>query len=276
MKSRPVLESVELCKSGPIHTFSWTIVGVCHGCTQSGRPLSECSVPESGKVAQNLLQGEKIMEANEVADYAALGRLLDDSASFDADVARLLEAGWNTASLRERVCSALCKAAFEHSVSQRVLIGAGLNGTALALIRLHFEAVVRAAWTQKGATDKWLEEFAKPVRPGDRNEPQLGPPIPAMLDTIALKEPAMASEFHKLYATAKVMHSFVHGGAHQVVAALRGYEPGKLVSVMKNRNLITLNLCNVTVAGSGRPELQGTVGRLSRTHAGCMPPPAVG
>jgi hypothetical protein len=215
------------------------------------------------------------MEANEMADYAALGRILDDSAAFDEDVTRLLEAGWNTSSLRQRVCMALCKAAHEHGVSQRLLMGAGYSGTALALIRLHFETVIRAAWTQKGATDKWLEEFSKPVPLGDLNEPQLGPPIPSMLDTIAVKEPAMADEFRKLYATVKVMHSFVHGGAHQVVHALRGYEPGKLVSVMRNRNLITLNLCNVIVVGSGRPELHGSVGRLSKAHAGCMPPPGV-
>ena len=118
-------------------------------------------------------------------------------------------------------------------------------------------------------------EFTKPVPPGDLNEPQVGPSIPAMLDTIALKEPAMADEFRKLYATAKVMHSFVHGGAHQIVHALCGYEPGKLVSVMRNRNLITLNLCNVIVAGSGQPGLHGSVGRLTAAHAGCMPPPAL-
>ena len=216
------------------------------------------------------------MKTNEVADYAALGRILDDSAAFDADVTRLLETAWNTSSRRQLVCMALCKAALEHAVSQRVLMAAGHSGTALALIRLHFEAVTRAAWTQKGATDNWLEEFTKPVPHGDLNEPQLGPPIPSMLDAIALKEPAMADEFRELYATSKVMHSFVHGGAHQVVHALRGYTPDKLISVMQNRNLLTLNLCNVIVTGSGKPELHGTVGRFSKAHAGCMPPLAVG
>ena len=33
----------------------------------------------------------------------------------------------------------------------------------------------------------------------------------------------MALEGRRLYQTVKVMHSFVHGGAHLVVHALRGY-----------------------------------------------------
>jgi hypothetical protein len=216
------------------------------------------------------------MEASEMADYSVLGRILDESAAFDLDVSRLLEAAWNTSSQKHLICMALCRAALEHAVSQRVLIGTGNNnGTALALIRLHFEATVRAAWVLHAATDKWVSEFSKPVPPGDLNEPQLGPPIPAMLDTIALKSPGMAEEFRKLYATGKVMHSFVHGGAHQVVQALRGYPPAKLVYVLRNRNYLTLILCNVMVFASNRAQLQGAVVRLSKAHAGCMPSPPV-
>lgn len=215
------------------------------------------------------------METNGLPDYSRLGRILDESAAFDQDVTQLLESAWETSSRRQAVCMAFCRAALEHATSQRVLIGIGNNGTALALIRLHFEAVVRAAWVQVGAKDEWLEEFAKPVAPGDLNEPQMGPPIPSMLDTIALKVPDMAQELRKLYATAKVMHSFVHGGAHLVVHALRGYPPDKLVDVLRNRNLLTLMLCNVIVVASNKREFQGTVGRLSAAHANCMPPPTV-
>ena len=99
-----------------------------------------------------------------MANYAALEHILDDSARLDADVAHLVEVGWNTSTRRQLVCMALCNAALEHAVSQRVLMAGGNSGTALALIRLHFEATIRAAWTQKGATDSWLEEFTMPIR----------------------------------------------------------------------------------------------------------------
>jgi hypothetical protein len=215
------------------------------------------------------------METNGMPDYSRLGLTLDESAAFDQDVAHLLESAWDTSSLRQAVCMAFCRAALEHATSQRTLIGIGNNGTALALIRLHFETVVRAAWVLECAKDEWLEEFAKPVDPGDLSEPQMGPPIPSMLDAIGLKVPVMAQELQKLYATVKVMHSFVHGGAHLVVHALRGYPPDKMVDVLRNRNLLTLMLCNVLVVSSNKREFQGTVGRLSATHASCMPPLAI-
>ena len=75
-----------------------------------------------------------------------LSCMLTASGALDADVYSLLESGWNTASQRHVICMAYCKAAVVHAVSQRVLIEDGLHGTALSLIRLHFETVVRAAW----------------------------------------------------------------------------------------------------------------------------------
>ncbi len=96
-----------------------------------------------------------------------------------------------------------------------------------------------------------------------------------MLDSIAPYAPQAVSEFRRLNMTMKVMHSFVHGGAHLVVHALRGYPPEKLVSVIQNRNLLLLMLTNVIVIASQQPELKGVVGRLGTAHAGCMPPPAM-
>ena len=64
------------------------------------------------------------------------------------------------------------------------------------------------------------------------------------------------------------MHSFVHGGVHLVVHALRGYPAGKLTSVLQNRNLLSLMLANVIVIVSQDPDLRGSVGRLSA----CMRP----
>ncbi len=216
------------------------------------------------------------MDATGMADYQELGRVLDESAAFDLEVSRLLEAGWNVSTQRLAVSMALCKVALEHAVSQRVLLATGKNnGTALALIRLHFEAIIRAAWVMHGASDNWIAEFSKPVPDGDLNEPQLGPPIPSMIDAIALKIPEMADEFRTLYATVKVMHSFVHGGAHQVAHALRGFGAQRLVYVLRNRNKLTLILCYVIVYGSNKAHLQGVVTRISNAYAGCMPPPKV-
>lgn len=201
-----------------------------------------------------------------------LPRMLMACESLDTDVAGLLERGWNTSTQRQAICMAYCKAALEHAVSQRVLIEEGLHGTALSLIRLHFETLIRAAWVLYGASDEWLGKFAAPVPPGDLTEPQMGPPIPAMLDTIGVVVPEAARELRRINETVKVMHSFVHGGVHLVVHALRGYPAEKLVAVLQNRNLLLLMLANVIVGASQKNELRGAVRGLMGSHANCMPP----
>jgi hypothetical protein len=211
------------------------------------------------------------MEQYDSASFAKLGRFLDDCATLDRDVEELLQRGLNTSSKRQAISFGFCRAAVEHAVSQRLLIGLGHTGTALALMRLHFETTVRAAWALLGASEDWLGKFTEPVLPGSVDEPQLGPPIPSMLNAIETQAPDMAAEGRRLYATVKVMHSFVHGGAHLVVHAFRGYPPDKLIDVLRNRNLLCLMLCNVIVVASGKSELSGSVGRLSAKHASVMP-----
>ena len=66
-------------------------------------------------------------------------RILVACEALDADVYALLEGGWNSSSQRQVICMAYCKAAVVHAISQRVLIENGLHGSALSLIRLHFE-----------------------------------------------------------------------------------------------------------------------------------------
>ena len=74
-------------------------------------------------------------------------------------------------SRRALLTLALCDVAVEFWVAQRLLIRAGMHTAALALVRLHFEATVRAIWFHHGASDEWLDRFAAPMAPGQLAEP---------------------------------------------------------------------------------------------------------
>lgn len=211
------------------------------------------------------------MEHDHLADHAWLGQFLDGCSELDRDVERLLSQAWAVHSRRQLIAMAFCKAALEHAVSQRLLLSSGQHGTALALIRLHFEATIRAAWVLFGAKDHWIQEFVEPVPYGSLSEPTMGPPIPAMLDAIHGRAPDLATEGRRLNETVKVMHSFVHGGAHLVVHALRGYPIDKLIDVLRNRNLLLLMISNVIVVASEKLDLGGEVARLLRSHKDILP-----
>lgn len=211
-------------------------------------------------------------DAPSLPEEHELQRVLAASEAFDVELHALLQTGWNTTSPRSTICMAYCRSAVEHAIAQRILIEAGLSGTALSLIRLQFEAVVRATWILLAAKDDWLVKFSAPVPDGDLSEPQMGPPIPSMIDAIGSVAAQAGAELKRLDGTIKVMHSFVHGGVHLVVHALRGYPPEKLMAVLQNRNLLLLMLVNVIVIASQDPRLHGSVSRLAAKHGGCMPP----
>lgn len=201
-----------------------------------------------------------------------LDQLLQQCEALDDDVAKLLRK-CEAASPRAMLSLALCRAALEHAVSQRVLIDEGLTGTALALCRLHFEAVVRAAWMGKGASNKWVKTFTTAVEGEGHKEPIMGPPIPSMLDAFEKHAPEVAAEFRKLYGTIEGMHSFVHGGSQTVAHALMGgYPADKLASALRNRNLLLLYTANCAVVAAESAYLKPRFNLLKEKHGGAMPP----
>jgi hypothetical protein len=98
----------------------------------------------------------------------------------------------------------------------------------------------------------------------------MGPPIPSMVETIEVDAPDMAREGRRLYETVKAMHSFVHGGAHLVIHALRGYPSANLIDVLRNRNLLLLMLCNViVVSAASRSSIVPLAGSCVPTPPSC-------
>lgn len=208
---------------------------------------------------------------NENNDEARLAELLAASEALDEDMAKLL-GKCQARSKRGVIVMALCGAAVEHALSQRLLVDAGLTGTALALCRLQFEAVVRAVWTAQCANDEWLDKFTTPVDGPGHQEPASQVSISTMLTHIEREVPHLAVELAKLLSTIKAMHSFVHSGSQAVAHALMpSYPSEKLMAVILNRNLMLLYVANAAVMAAEDPGLVPRMRLLREKHGACMP-----
>lgn len=216
--------------------------------------------------------GETSMQDNAHYSDEQFADLLAASEAFDKDVGKLL-AKCAAQTKRGLIASALCSAAFEHGLSQRIVLELGLTGTALALCRLHFEAVVRATWTAECAHAEWLDKFTTPVPGPGHEEPANPVAIGQMIKHLAAKVPRVGEEYALLNSTIPAMHSFVHSGAHAVVhALLPSYPTDKLMGLLWYRNLLHLYTANCAVVAAGNALLSPRLRLLQEKHAACMPP----
>ena len=203
-----------------------------------------------------------------------LADMLEQSERFEGDLAPLLAHPRRPPSRRALLTLALCDVAVEFWVAQRLLIRAGMHTAALALVRLHFEATVRAIWFHHGASDEWLERFAAPMAPGQLAEPVLGPNVDAMLQTLAKTAPPFLAQTLGAFkaATWQPMNSYVHGGIRPVVQSLAGCTPQQLVGVLQNANGMALMTANLLVVALQDPALAGRIGPIQLRHLACLPP----
>jgi len=208
----------------------------------------------------------------QTVDDDQFAALLEASEAFDEDVGKLL-GKCEAHDKRSLIASALCATAFEHGLSQRVLIGIGLTGTALALCRLHLEAVIRATWTAECADEEWLDRFTTPVEGPGHKEPAPKIAIDAMIKHIAAKVKHVGEEYALINTTVPAMHSFVHSGAEAVVHALMPtYPTYTLMGAIWNRNLLHLYTANTAAKAVDNGPLMPRYRLLLEKHAGCMPP----
>jgi hypothetical protein len=175
---------------------------------------------------------------------------------------------------KEFLATSIGAVSLEHWGAQRLLLREGLYVTGFALVRLQFEAVVRAIWILECAKADWLERFATPMADGQLEEPVLGPPVPAMLSAIATKAPVIAGMLSQLKEGAwEPMHSYVHGGVRPIAHSLAGTTHYQVSAVLRNANGLGLLAVNAMTIAFQDPRLGGFVARLQREYGDCLPPP---
>jgi hypothetical protein len=175
-----------------------------------------------------------------------LAELLDRSNTFDVALRTVLIGEENDGkipgSARSNGAFSCCKIALAHGEGFRHLVAIGNATSAVALVRLQFEAVLRCSWLYFVASDDWIDTFTtQPTANGDVELTKY-PFVNVMLEELAAStaEAVLPVSLSKLKELAwDSLNSYTHGGLRAMVRALEGFKPELLIWMLRTTNSLT-------------------------------------
>lgn len=165
----------------------------------------------------------------------------------------------------------LCKLSLEHGDSVLSLIRSNPS-SALGLVRLQFEVLVRALWVKYAATDHLVEKAISGVPEGITKEPDVFPTISDALASLVGKAPPNAvGPLTELKNGAwGPMNSYAHGSLRPIVRARNGYEPELLSQTLEITNTMQMIAGMLMAECTGDNDLLIKVALLGREHLGVL------
>lgn len=141
--------------------------------------------------------------------------VLAASEELQADIEDLLGSFlWPELGERGVATLVLCQIVFEHAVSMRLLLSATLHTSAIALVRVQFDAVVRAAWILHCATDEQAAKLAAPLSEASEQGAKNLPSTHDMIGELERQGPRGAGPMFRRFQTrmSRGLNSVVHAG----------------------------------------------------------------
>ncbi len=163
----------------------------------------------------------------------------------------------------------------EHGRALRVLLADGQPTSALSLMRLQHEALVRALWLLYAASDLAVDTLSAPLSKEVESAARSLPMMAEMLKQLGQK-PAAAQALIGLQAfkdnNAATLNSFVHGGIHALQRQAQGYPVALIVGALRNCNGLMAMTAMMLAVLTGRQALVHVVSQLQATFTGDLPP----
>ena len=169
----------------------------------------------------------------------------------------------------------LCRMVFEHAESFKILAARGNFTSAIALVRLQYESLVRAFWILYVATDAHTTKLMSNLTEESAKAGSKIPMVSAMLSSLEDKAPKEAVEMLleiKEYSLPP-LNSFVHAGIHAIDRNRNGYPLDLLIQVVKTSNGISTMAAMLLVMLSNNPPHKGKLPAIQREFADCLPSP---
>ncbi len=166
-----------------------------------------------------------------------------------------------------------CSVSFEHGRSLRVLIHEDFPTSAISLMRLQYEALLRAVWLLYAAPDSSVEKLQTKLTSDTEKAANKLPMLSEMLKAIEGKAPSAAVQMltHFKDVSAGALNSFVHGGIHPLQRVSDGYPLPLLIGVIRNSNgLLTMSGMMFAIL-SGNSVLAKRMGGIQMAFKDCLP-----
>ena len=206
-------------------------------------------------------------------DSEEVNKLLSKSAELEGQLLKFLTLAPYNESDRILSSRTMCSISFEHSESTKILIASGNYTSAVGLVRLQYEALVRAMWLLYAASEIAVSKLMNELTANSAHEVNKLPMLSEMLVKLEGKAPkealSMLLEF-KDYSW-KPLSSFVHGGIHAISRHSKGYPAPLLSQIVKISNGISVMAGMLLVILHGGGNQQGKMPELQRKFADCLP-----
>ena len=167
----------------------------------------------------------------------------------------------------------MCSIAFEHAESAKMLIAARNYTSAIALVRLQYEALVRAMWLFYAASDQAVSKLMCELTSDSASKANNLPMLSEMLSKLEGKAPKVALDMlleFKEYSW-KPLSSFIHSGIHAINRHSNGYPIQILLQLLKNSNGISTMVGMLLIVLAGDYEQQGVIPAIQKEFFDCLP-----
>ncbi len=211
------------------------------------------------------------------ADAEHFGVILERSDELrQAIFAALGDSGFDP-SPRGQASFALCGVSMEHGLAIRLLLASGLATTAISLMRLQFESVVRAMWTLYAASDLAIAKLTAPLNSNSEHAAKNLPTANVMIGDIGkvvgTSAPPQAHQMLVQFRDVqmKALNSFVHAGIHPLQRHTEGYPLRMILQVLESSNALT-TMAGMTLAILTYDEaVIMPMSRIQRAFEDCLP-----
>jgi hypothetical protein len=208
--------------------------------------------------------------------HPSIDQLLDRTAMFESALLHQFPAGSlhvATGEPRHEVASAAALVAIEHASALRAAARIGAMNSAAAVLRLQYEAVLRAAWLLFAAGPVQLEKLTRSL---DLEAEQAAKNVPGYLDMLTAIQntapeglAAPLAEFNQYSRHA--LNSFVHTGIHPLTRVRAGFPLNQAETVLRFSAGMMHFGYRLLAALTGSQDLMNAVTRTCSAFTDCLP-----